>query len=56
MKNSCSHFGGTSARKYMASVDEIRKKWTHLDKKKVLFCDNNAPSHTSNIAQAKKHE
>ena len=36
-------------------VDEIRKKPTHL-KKKILFHDDNAPSHTSNVAQAKKHE
>ena len=36
-------------------VDEIRKKRPHL-KKKILFHDNNAPSHTSNITQAKKHE
>ena len=35
-------------------VDEIRKKRPHL--KKILFYDDNAPSHTSNIAQAKKHE
>ena len=37
-------------------VDEIRKKRTHLKKKKILFHYDNAPSHASNIAQAKKHE
>ena len=37
-------------------VDEIRKKWPHFKKKKILFQDNNALSHTSNIVQAKKHE
>ena len=37
-------------------VDEIRKKRPHLKKKKILFHDDNTPSHTSNIAQAKKHE
>ena len=36
-------------------VDQIRKKRPHL-KKKILFHDDNALSHTSNIAQAKKHE
>ena len=35
--------------------DKIRKKRPHL-KKKIIFHDHNAPSHTSNIAQAKKHE
>ena len=37
-------------------VDEIRKKRPYLKKKKILLHDDNAPSHTSNIAQAKKHE
>ena len=37
-------------------VDESRKKRPHLKKKKILFHDDNAPPHTSNIAQAKKHE
>ena len=37
-------------------VDEIRKKQPHLKKKKILFHYDNASSHTSNIAQAKKHE
>ena len=37
-------------------VDEIKEKRPHLTKKKNLFHDDNAPSHTSNIAQAKKHE
>ena len=35
-------------------IDEIRKKRPHL-KKKILFRDHNIPSHTLNIAQAKKH-
>ena len=35
-------------------VDEIRKKRSHLKKKKIPFHDDNAPSHISNIAQAKK--
>ena len=34
-------------------VDEIRKKQPHLKKKIILFHDENAPSHTLNIAQAK---
>ena len=37
-------------------IDEIRKKRPHLKKKTILFHDGNAPSNTSNIAQAKKHE
>ena len=35
---------------------EIRKKRPHLKKKNIFFDDDNAPSHTSSIAQAKKHE
>ena len=31
-------------------------KRPHFKKKKNLFHDDNAPSHTSNIAQARKHE
>ena len=34
-------------------VDKSRKKRTHLKKKKILFHGGNAPSHISNIAQAK---
>ena len=34
-------------------VDEIRMKRTHLKNKKNFFHDDNAPLHTSNIAQAK---
>ena len=34
-------------------VDEIRKKRLHLEKKKILFHDNNAPSYTLNIARVK---
>ena len=37
-------------------VDQIRKKRPHLKKNKILFYYNNAPFHTLNIAQAKKHE
>ena len=37
-------------------VDEIKKKWPHLKNKKILFHDDNAPSHTSNIVQAEKHK
>ena len=37
-------------------VDEIRKKQPHRKKKKILPHYDNALSHTSNIAQAKKHE
>ena len=37
-------------------VDEIRKKRPHLKKEQILFHDDNAPSHISNIAQSKKHE
>ena len=34
--------------------EKFRKKRIHLKKEKILFYDDNAPSHTSNIAQAKK--
>ena len=34
-------------------VNEIRKKRPHLKKKKIHFHNDNAPSHSSNIAQAK---
>ena len=37
-------------------VDKIRKKRSHLKKKRILFHNDNAPSHTSNVAQAKRHE
>ena len=37
-------------------IDEIRKKCSNLQKKKMLFHGNNAPSNTSNIARAIKHE
>ena len=36
-------------------VDKIRDKRPHFEKK-ILFQDDNTPSHTSNISQAKKHE
>ena len=36
--------------------DQIRKKRQHLKKKQTRFHYYNTPSHTSNIAQAKKHE
>ena len=53
--------GRTIIRAYYAAfwdrlIDEIRKKGPHWKKKKTLFHDDNAPSHTSNIAQAKKHK
>ncbi|KYN09503.1 hypothetical protein ALC57_18371 [Trachymyrmex cornetzi] len=35
---------------------EIEKKRPHLKKKKVLFHQDNAPSHTSAVAMAKIHE
>ena len=37
-------------------VDKIRKQRPDLKKHKVLFHNDNAPSHTSNISQAKEHE
>ena len=37
-------------------VDDIKKNRLHLKKKKILFHDDNAPSHTSNMAQAKNLE
>ena len=37
-------------------VDEIRKERPHLKTKQILFYDDNALSHTLNIAQAKTHE
>ena len=37
-------------------VYEIRKKRPHLKQKKIFFHDVNAPSHTSNVAQPKKHK
>ena len=50
----------TTGAYYAALLDRlfvgIRKKRPHLKKKKILFHDDNATSHTSNIAQAKKHE
>ena len=36
-------------------IDQIRKKLPNLKEKKILFHDEDALSHTSNIAQAKKH-
>ena len=53
--------GKTIAGTYYAAlldrlVDEIRKKRSHLKKKKILFHDENAPTHKLNIAQAKKHQ
>ena len=35
-------------------VNKIRKKRQHLEKKKIIFHDDNAPSHTLNVAQTKK--
>ena len=35
--------------------DEIEMKRLHLKEEKIRFHDDNAPSHTSNIAKAKKH-
>ena len=51
----------TTTRAYYAAlldrlVNKIRKKRTHLMRKKILFHDDNAPSHTSNISQEKKHK
>ena len=37
-------------------VDQIRKKRPHLKKKQILFYDDSALSHKSNIAQPKKPE
>ena len=37
-------------------VDEVGKKRPHSKKKKFLFHDDNEPSYSSNITQAKKHE
>ena len=48
--------GGYRAALLFRLVDEVRKKRPHLKKKKILFHDDSAPSHTSNIAQTKKHE
>ena len=53
--------GRAITRAYYASllnrlVDKIRKKRPHLKKEKILFDDDCALSHTSNIVQAKKHE
>lgn len=36
--------------------EEVERKRPHMKKKKILFHDDNAPAHTSLIAQAKKHE
>ena len=51
--------GSTITGEYYAAlldrlVDQIRKKRPQLKKKRIFFHDNNAPSHTSNVAQAKK--
>ena len=53
--------GRTNTGAYYAALldqllNEIRKKWPHLKKKKIIFHDDNAPCHTSHISQAKKHE
>lgn len=50
--------GKTITGKYYASLldqlnYEIKRKRPHLNKKKVLFHQDNAPSHTSRIAAAK---
>ena len=37
-------------------VDKIKRKRPHLKKKKILLYDDNATSHTSNIAQTEKHD
>ena len=37
-------------------VNKIRKKRPHLQKKKILFHDDNTPPLTSKIPQVKKHE
>jgi len=36
--------------------EEIKKKRPHLKKKKIIFHDDNAPSHTSVVAVTKKYE
>ena len=53
--------GRTITETYYAALldrlfDEIRKKLPHLKKKKIFPRGENAPSHTSNFAQAKKQE
>lgn len=53
--------GKTITGEYYASllyrlVDEIKLKRPHMQKKKILFHDDNAPSHTSFVALAKKLE
>lgn len=53
--------GKTITGAYYASLldklkEEISKNRPHLQKKKVLFHQDNAPSHTSTVAMAKIHE
>ena len=36
--------------------DETKKKWPHLAKKKVLFCQDNAPAHPPLITMLKINE
>ncbi|GFX07664.1 mariner Mos1 transposase [Trichonephila clavipes] len=53
--------GKTITRAYFASLlDKLKAKLAekrpHLQKKKILFCQDKAPSHTSMVAMAKIHE
>ena len=53
--------GKTIAGEYYVSLPdkmkaEISDKLPHLQKKKILFHQDNAPSHTSRVAMAKVHE
>jgi len=50
--------GRTITRQYYADLldrldAELKKKWPHLAKKKVLFHHDNAPAHSSAIAMTK---
>ncbi|XP_065658445.1 histone-lysine N-methyltransferase SETMAR-like [Hydra vulgaris] len=53
--------GKTITGAYYASLldklkEQLAEKWPHLQKKKILFHQDNAPSHTSSVAMAKIHE
>ena len=67
LKLSCSYLidylqkGKTITGAYYASLldklkAEVAGKWPHLRKKKIVFHQDNAPSHTLAVAMAKIHE
>ncbi|GFX22289.1 mariner Mos1 transposase [Trichonephila clavipes] len=54
-------FGKITTGAYYASLldklrAELKEKWPHLQKKKILFHQDNPPSHISAVAMVKIHE